>query len=216
MIYSQICLAGSTGLVGSQVLQKLIALNEVKQVQVLSRRHLHFTSPKVKNLVCDFDSLPQIQADAFICCLGTTLKTAGDKESFQKVDYEYVLNFAKIAEQANAKCLQIISALGADINSRIFYNSVKGKMEKEVSKLNIPLIEFFRPSLLLGERKEFRPAEIMSGSLMTLLNPILWGSMKKYRSIQSADVAQAMINSLSFEKTGVHFYESDLIQSLAN
>jgi uncharacterized protein YbjT (DUF2867 family) len=148
--------------------------------------------------------------------LGTTIKKAGSQEAFRKVDYDYVVNFAKVAEQVGAQKLLVISALGADSQSSIFYNRVKGEMEDTLRGLKIPQIEIFQPSLILGDRKEVRRGEELMQKISPVLNALLVGPLKKYRAISATDIARAMaIATLNFHP-GFHVYQSDHIQRIAD
>ena len=217
---TDICIAGATGLVGHELLLLLAHLDEVRSIKAVSRSPMGRIPPHVENIILDFDSLKQrqdvLKAGVFICCLGTTIKKAGSQEAFRKVDYSYVVNFAKVAEACAAQKLLVISAMGADAESKIFYNRVKGEMENELRKLKIPQIEVFRPSLILGERKESRPGEDIAQKLSPVLNKLMVGPLKKYRAIKANDIARAMaIATLNFHP-GFHVYKSDHIQRIAD
>lgn len=215
-----VCVAGSTGLVGQELLGLLEKIDMVKEVKALSRRPLGKLPAKIENFIVNFDQLQNLKsstkAQVFICCLGSTMKQAGSKEAFRKVDYDYVLAFARLAESVGAEKFLVVSAMGADSNSAFFYNRVKAEMEKALYKLSIPQIEIFRPSLILGERKDHRAGEGLAQKLSPLLDLILRGPLKKYRGIQARDIAKAMaLASVSFEP-GRYCYDSAEIQSMAD
>ncbi|MFV8259757.1 oxidoreductase [Bdellovibrio bacteriovorus] len=217
---TDICIAGATGLVGHELLLLLAHLDEVSSIKAVSRSPMGRIPPHVENIILNFDSLDQrkdlLKAGVFICCLGTTIKKAGSQEAFRKVDYEYVVSFAKVAEACGAQKLLVISAMGADAESGIFYNRVKGEMENELRKLKIPQIEIFRPSLILGERKESRTGEDIAQKLSPILNKLMVGPLKKYRAIKANTIARAMaIATLNFHP-GFHVYKSDHIQRIAD
>ncbi|WP_374035208.1 NAD-dependent epimerase/dehydratase family protein [Bdellovibrio bacteriovorus] len=217
---TNICIAGATGLVGHELLLLLAHLDEVRSIKAVSRSPMGRIPPHVENIILDFDNLEArqdvLKADIFICCLGTTIKKAGSQEAFRKVDFDYVVNFAKVAEACGAQKFLVISALGADADSSIFYNRVKGEMENELRKLKIPQIEIFQPSLILGERKESRKGEDFAQKLSPMLNKILVGPLKKYRAIKANTIARAMaIATLNFHP-GFHVYKSDHIQRIAD
>ena len=214
-----ICIAGSTGLVGRDILKFLNDENQVLKITTITRRKIESQLSKEINLNTTFDNLTDlnITADVFICALGTTIKIAKTKAAFRKVDFDYVVHFAKLAESVNAKKLIIVSALGANADSKVYYNKIKGEMEDCISNLKIPTIEFFQPSLLLGDRSESRPLEFFAKSISPLSNLILAGPLKKYRTISSCDVARAIaFQALKFEKSGVAKFESDQIQKIAD
>lgn len=217
---TDICMTGATGLVGNELLLLLGSIEHVSHVTALSRKPLGRFSAKIENVVLDFDKLANysssLKAHTFICCLGTTIKVAGSQEAFRKVDYDYVMEFAKIAEKAKAQKFMVISAMGANANSSVFYNRVKGEMERDLRALAIPQIEIFRPSLLLGERKEHRTGEAIASKLSPLMNALLIGPLKKYKAIAAKDVAKAMaLAALNFTE-GKFIYESDEIQRMSD
>lgn len=217
---TDICIAGATGLVGHELLLLLAHLDEVSSIKAISRSPMGRIPPHVENIILDFDSLESrqdlLKSSVFICCLGTTIKKAGSQEAFRKVDHDYVVNFAKIAESCGAQKFLVISAMGADATSGIFYNRTKGEMENELRKLKIPQIEVFQPSLILGERKESRTGEDIAQKISPVLNKILVGPLKKYRAIKANDIARAMaIATLNFHP-GFHVYKSDHIQRIAD
>jgi len=133
----------------------------------------------------------QVQ-DAF-CVLGTTIRTAGSQEAFRKVDYDYVVGLGKLCEKNRISKFLVVSAMGADASSGIFYNRVKGEMEKAIQQLNIPSVVIFRPSLLMGKRKEFRRGERFAQILMGGLGFLFVAGLKKYKPIQAETVAASMI-----------------------
>ena len=215
-----VTLVGASGLVGSDLLQILGYLDEVQSIKVITRRPVGKLMTHIENFVLNFDNLSAhkeaLKSDVFICCLGSTIKKAGSQEAFRKVDFDYVLEFAKIAEAVGAKKFLVISAMGANAQSLVFYNRVKGEMEEALRSLKIPQIEIFRPSLILGERKERRPGEEWAQKISPVLNRILLGPLKKYRASPARDIAKAMaIATLNFRE-GYYVYNSEHIALIAN
>lgn len=211
-------LLGATGLVGGELLSLLLADGEYRQVTVLVRRHLALTHPKLMQQIVDFDNLAKA-ADAFgaddvFCCLGTTIKKAGSQDAFRKVDYTYPLESAKLAWQKGAKQYLLITALGANARSAIFYNRVKGEVEEAIGRLTLNGFHIFRPSLLLGDRQESRLGEKIASTVMGPLGFLLAGPLKKYRGIPARTVAQAMLRTAKRDLTGHHAYDSDRIQEM--
>lgn len=133
------------------------------------------------------------QADHVFVTLGTTIKKAGSQEAFRRVDYDYCLLAGKTAEVTGAKVFSLVTAIGSDAKSSIFYNRVKGELEDAVSQLNIPKIRVFQPSLLLGNRNEFRLGEKVAEVVSTPLSFLLMGGLKKYRPIHGREVAEKMV-----------------------
>ncbi len=212
-----VCIIGASGLVGHELHQLLSQDENVESIHAISRKPLSTSLAKTVNEVVDFAQLSSlsIQAQVYICCLGTTIKVAGSPAAFSLVDYEYVLKFAQLAEKNGATKFMLISALGADANSKIFYNQVKGQVEAEIRRLKIPAIDIFRPSLLLGERTESRPGEKVAQVLSPYLNPLLLGPLKKYRAIKASSVAIAMRNRALDLRPGQNVFESNQIGQLA-
>ncbi|MDX1807556.1 MAG: oxidoreductase, partial [Paenisporosarcina sp.] len=182
------------------------------------RKALSYEHPKLDVLVKDFDTIEEKDIEVvhdFFCCLGTTIKTAGSKEVFEKVDLTYPVQLACMAKNRGVSHFLVISAMGANPNSSVYYNRVKGEMEKQLIELNLKKLSIFRPSLLTGDRKEFRLGERIGGKVMQVVNPILIGPLKKYRSIASQQVAFAMMQkALTRKATSVNIYRSDEIAAV--
>ncbi|MGF1638478.1 MAG: oxidoreductase [Cyclobacteriaceae bacterium] len=208
-------IAGASGLVGSHLVELLLASAHYNKVISLVRKPLGRSHEKLQEVVVDFDKLAAhkaaIKADAIFCCLGTTMKKAGSKENFYKVDFTYPYELAKIALENGARQFNLVSAMGANINSKIYYNHVKGEIEKVISDLGFESTNLFRPSLLLGDRKESRLGENIGKILSLILRPVMVGALKKYRAIHADNVAKGMINSALLEKKGLYVFESDII-----
>jgi uncharacterized protein YbjT (DUF2867 family) len=151
--------AGASGLIGKQCLYELLAEKEYIKVIALVRKELTIKHPKLEQIQMDFDQLVSythmFQADDVFCCLGTTMKKAGSQENFKKVDYAYPMALAKAALNNGARQFLIVTALGADKKSSIFYNRVKGDVEESLQLLDYPALHIFRPSMLLGEDRSF-------------------------------------------------------------
>ncbi|WP_199731791.1 NAD(P)H-binding protein [Cohnella endophytica] len=205
-------LAGATGLIGSYLLQRLLADSRYGKVIALSRRAIHASHPKLEVQAVSLDTLkdvaPTLRGDDWFCALGTTIKQAGSQEAFLRVDYEYPMALGEQAAATGAKQFLIVSAAGASPTSKIFYSRVKGEVERDLGKLELPRLHIFRPSLLLGEREKHRSGEKAWGVLMRGVNPLLLGSLRKYRAIHGDTVAEAMIRVANgtFEP-GVHIHD---------
>ncbi|MBC2606724.1 oxidoreductase [Pelagicoccus albus] len=200
-----VLLAGATGLVGSQLLELLLADERIDLVRCVSRRPLEVKSEKLESVVAGFDSIGELaelfEVDTVFCCLGTTMKKAGSREAFRKVDYEYPLSLARHARQAGVERYVLVSAAGADPNSRIFYNRTKGEVEASIEGLGFPSFDILRPSLLLGNRDESRLGEDLAKAASPLLNLILRGPLRKYRPMPSSKLA-AVMAELPFSPMG--------------
>ena len=211
-------IAGATGLVGNQLLQELIRGRHYHTITLLSRREVETNSKRVETLIVDFDDftaddLPE--ADDVFCCLGTTIKEAGSKEAFREVDYHYPLKLARLSLKRGAQQYLLISAMGADKHSRIFYNQVKGEVEDAVAEEGFKTLHIFRPSVLLGERDETRFGEKIAQVAMQGAAPLMVGNFKKYRPIEAYDLAKAMVHMAKKELEGNYVFESDKIEALA-
>jgi uncharacterized protein YbjT (DUF2867 family) len=183
---------GATGLIGKHLTIKLLASNFYSKIKVLVRKPLDINHPNLEQIVVDFNNLDtsKIVADDVFCCLGTTMKQAGSKPAFYKVDFTYPVEIAKAALANGAKQYIIVTAMGADEKSMVYYNRVKGEVEKALSDLHYPTLLIFRPSMLLGERKEPRLGEKIGKILM---NTISFLTPEKYKAIEGEKVANAMM-----------------------
>lgn len=191
-------IAGATGLVGSHLVQLLLKDTKITSVISVSRKSLNMGSPKLKEvLVDDFSKLSEytaeLKGDLYFSCLGTTIKVAGSKNNFRKVDFDAVINFGKVAKANNAKSLTVVSAAGANPRSPIFYNKVKGEAEIELMTLDIPVLVIFRPGLLIGDRKAKRPAEKLMINIFKKISPVLPNRIQKAIGTDVDLLAQRML-----------------------
>jgi len=213
-------LLGATGLVGGHCLELLLNDSAYGKVVALVRRPVSHEHAKLEQHVIDFDHLSDfaslMRADDLFSCLGTTIKKAGSKENFRRVDFTYQLDTARLASEQGAKQLLLISALGADPHSSIFYNRVKGELESAVSKLAFDAVNIFRPSLLLGERAEFRLGERVAELPMRYVSFLMVGPLAKYRPVHARFVAAAMLKIAKEQRTGVNVFESDQIRHMTD
>lgn len=206
-------IAGSTGLIGNQLLQLLLESHHYARVIAISRKPLEISHPKLDNIVFEFDRMsehhPKLQADDVFCCLGTTIKKVKTKEKFRKVDFDYPLELARITKANGAVQFLLVSALGADKKSGIFYNQVKGDLEEAIGELGFKSYHIFRPSLLLGDRKESRTGEDAGKVMFKYLGFLI---PARYKAIESIKVARAMEKIATQNQSGVHVYESKDLQ----
>jgi len=210
-------LLGATGLVGGRCLEYLLNDHDYEDVTILTRRILPVAAGRVRirQHLVDFDRLDQygeqIRADDVICALGSTIKRAGSKEAFHRVDFVYPYESAKIARENGAQHFLLVSAAGADPRSPFFYSRVKGDLENAVMGLGYQRVSIFRPSLLLGKRKEFRAGELF---LQMILGPFSFAVPGKYRPIPAQIVAAAMLQVARSDSAGIHIFESSAIGAL--
>lgn len=205
-------LAGATGLVGGFVLQHLLASNRYRQVVVLIRRAVDIEHPKLEQRVILFDQLQEMElpsTDDVFCALGTTIKKAGSQQAFRHVDLDFPLALATKALACEAQQFLLVSSVGANSRSSTFYLRTKGELEDAVSALPFDAIHIFRPSMLVGPRKEKRPGERAGIAVMKLLSPLLVSGFRKYRSIEADKVARAMVSAATIEGSGRRIYEYD-------
>lgn len=202
-------IAGATGLVGSHLVDLLLAGDTFASVVTLGRRPLDRAHPKLTQATVDFAaldaaSLPAV-TDAF-CALGTTIKKAGSKEAFRAIDHDAVLAFARAAKAKGAARFYVVTSLGADAGSLVFYNRVKGEVEEALRAVGFESLAIVRPSLLLGERTERRTAERIGTALANTFAPLLKPFAS--RPIHARTVAQALIVIAHDPPAGARVYES--------
>ncbi|MDP4663818.1 MAG: NAD(P)H-binding protein [Salibacteraceae bacterium] len=202
--------AGATGLVGTSLVEQLLLNPEVAKITLLVRKPTGVSNPKLTEKIIDFDTFSENalaqNVDAVFCCLGTTLRKAGGKEAFKRVDFDYVLKLAVYTQRQNIAQFHVISAKGSNQKATVFYNRVKGHMESELVKLDkIKSIYIYRPSLLLGDRGEFRFGEVVGTFFMKALSFIIPDSTK---AIKDHQVAKNMLSNAMNPKKGVHYVEN--------
>jgi uncharacterized protein YbjT (DUF2867 family) len=206
-------IAGATGLIGSQLLSLILEDDRYQQVKVLTRSSLNSDHPKMQNVVIDFDRLPtyadQMKADDVFCCLGTTMRKAKSRDAFRKVDFTYPLELAKLTRQQGTHQYLLVSALGANKRSTIFYNRVKGEVEEAIGQLGFETFHIFRPSLLLGPRKETRSGEDAAKWFYKVFGFLI---PNKYKAIDSAKVAKAMLHYANVNRPGRFIHDSQDLQ----
>jgi uncharacterized protein YbjT (DUF2867 family) len=199
-------IAGARGLVGHHLLELLLQDPSYAKVIALSRHQLTVQNSKLEEILVDFDELqtitPSLHVEDVFCSLGTTIKKAGSREAFRKVDFDYVVNVARFGLSLGARGFYVVSSMGANPQSRAFYLRVKGEMEEAVKALGYPSIGIFRPSLIVGRRRESRLGERVALWLAKLISPLLVGPLKKYRPNSAAAIARAMIRHAGHQSPG--------------
>jgi uncharacterized protein YbjT (DUF2867 family) len=212
-------LLGASGLIGGLCLRALLADQTYASIVLLNRRTLPLAAdPRLTQKTISFESLIANDfagaADVF-CALGTTMRKAGSKEAFRRVDLEYPLAAARMARQAGAKQFVLVSSVGSDPAASSFYLRTKGELDQEIGKLGFDALHIFRPSLLLGNREEFRRGERMIQAVAPSLNFVMVGGLRCYRAIAAETVARAMVAATRQGKSGSFIYEYDEIIRLA-
>lgn len=204
----KLLIVGATGLVGSEVLKQALADDRITSIVAPVRKPLP-EHPKLIAPVVDFGKLPVgedwWEADAVVCTLGTTMKTAGSKEAFRRVDYEYPMAVGRLAKAAGTPAFILNSAAGADVKSLFFYSRVKGEVERDLQSIGFDSLSIFRPGLIGGERNELRPGERFADLVLRLLDPVLPRGAK----INPASrIAEKMIQAALDRKPGTHVVPS--------
>lgn len=195
-------IVGATGLIGGFLFKALCEESSYSKVICVTRKPIDTSdfganAAKVHNIVADFDRLADYKeamiADDVFCCLGTTIKVAGSQEAFRRVDYDYCMDTARLTRANGAKHYLLVSAIGAKASSPVFYNRVKGELEKNLGEFKFPNLSIFRPSLLTGPRQEHRLGEAMGEKVMAVANLMLKGPLSNYHSIPGEQVARSML-----------------------
>ena len=211
---------GATGLIGRNLVFELLKSPHFSKVIVLTRRDIVIKHDKLHQILVDFEELENYQndmvADVIFCCLGSTKAKTPDPILYTQIDYDYPLTVAKIAKKNGASQYLLVSSLGANTNSSVFYTRLKGEIEVAISTIGFDSYSIFRPSLLLGSRNESRPLETITQYLMRVLNPLFIGPLRLYKAVKGVEVAKAMIKVAIAAKPGKQIILNDSILDLAN
>jgi uncharacterized protein YbjT (DUF2867 family) len=223
----RVLLTGASGLVGGEVLKRLLASGEPFEVVAPTRTPLALHSPRLRNIVYDSStaerradsglrrSLSGLKADIWICTLGTTINKAGNQAAFVAVDRDLVLKFAALSRALGARHAILVSSVGAHAKSGSFYLRVKAEAERGLAEQNFPRVDILRPGLLLGERGERRPGEAFAQRLAPLYNPLLMGPLARFRAIEASTVAEAAVNLARGAGSGWFIHEHRSLRKLA-
>ena len=204
-------IAGATGLVGNNILHQLAVRGDTPVA--IARRPIKDLPANAQLLEINFEQflingeLPQ--CDHLYLCLGTTIKTAGSRDAFRAVDFEYSLAVAKKAIQAGATGISLVSSVGADASSKNFYLKTKGQLEDAIKSLGFSSINIYRPGILMGDRSETRPLEGLGKIVFQVIDPLLLGYLSPYRSVQANLLASTMIDNADQSKGINYFYFKD-------
>jgi len=212
-------IVGASGLIGSKLLNILLHESYYDEVLILVRKELPVSHKKLVQLVIDFDKLQDhaaaITGHALFCCLGSTQKKTPDLAVYRKIDHDYTLKLAQLARQNGVDQYHLVSSIGANSQSSNFYTKMKGETEADIEKIGVKCLHIYRPSFLAGARNESRPRERFFLGLMKIINPLLVGSLRNYRSIPAETVARAMFNESIKKQEGVFIHYSEKIKLLA-
>jgi uncharacterized protein YbjT (DUF2867 family) len=212
---------GATGLVGRACLDLLLTDERCARIVAIGRREPAQSNPKLVVRRAALDTVEALDdptldtVDDVFCCLGTTLKKAGSQEAFRRVDLDYVVNAASFAKRHGAHHFLMVSAVGADARSRVFYSRVKGEAESAVAKLGIEFVSIFRPSFILGPREESRLGERLGMAMAAVLSFAMVDRLTKYRPIAATKIARAMLAVAATPTPGITVYEFDRMATLS-
>ncbi len=214
---------GASGLIGNHLVDELLKDHAFGHVRVLVRNQLPVIHDKLQQAITDFNNVDDYRekfgnGNIIFSCIGTTQKKVkGNNTLYEKIDFDIPVNAAKIGVSKNYTKFLIVSSVGANENSSNFYLKLKGKTENAISKFEFETICFFRPSMLLGERKELRRGEKILQAGMKFISPLLFGKLKKYRAISAINVARAMVRESKQNDPGIHYFEyKEIINLLEN
>ncbi len=200
---------GASGLIGGFVVEELLNDKDFKTVRVLVRRNLTLIHPKLQQEIVNFNDINDYTekfgvGDVIFCCIGTTQnKVKGDKVAYEKIDFDIPVNAARMGIVNKFKKYLIVSSVGANENSSNFYLKLKGKTENAMKQFSYQSISIFRPGQLLGKRNEYRSGEKILQAATKFMSRFLFGSLKKYHSINAKDVAKAMVKKSKKNDSGI-------------
>lgn len=190
-------IVGATGLIGGHCVRQALASDIYSEVIVVGRRKLNLAHSRLKQVVGELSNLDAllkgVRAEDVYCCLGTTIKKAKTKSAFKTVDFEYPLNLATLMRQNGSEHFCVVSSAGANARSHFFYNRVKGQLEQALQPLGYPFLTIMRPSLLTGDRDEYRLAESISATVGSLIKPLMKGVLLEVSPVEAEKVALAMV-----------------------
>jgi uncharacterized protein YbjT (DUF2867 family) len=211
---------GATGLVGRALVEELLQQEDFHQVRTFGRRTLPLQHPKLEQLTVDFTTPESfrdaIQGTTLFLALGTTIAKAGSQENFYQVDYTFTMQAAEMAIANGVSQVLLVSSVGADPKSSIFYSRVKGQIEQALRELPFATIHIFQPSILLGQRSESRPLEAVGQTISKALNPIFGSWMGRYQPVAGETVARAMVQCALQYKKGIFVHPSHQIHKLSS
>ena len=211
-------LVGATGLIGSYLLDELLNDPYFDTVRILIRRPLDITHPKLEKKIVDFNDSDSLlvavsNSEVLFCAIGSTMKKVkGDKEAYRKIDFEIPVKLARFCKMTGCEKFILVSSAGANSKSRYFYQRLKEETEEAIKSVGLETVHIMRPSLLLGERKEFRLGENIGKAVMTSLSFLI---PEKYKAIQGKDVAKVMIVLAKKNDEGIFVHENLEIRDLA-
>ena len=212
-------MVGGSGLIGSCLLSELRSSDEISDILLVARSASGISDPKIRELILNFDDLDshaeELKADIIFSCLGTTTGKTPDANLYRKIDLEYPLKMLHIGMNKGLKQFHIVTSIGADAASSNSYLKLKGELENSLKSSGVPSLHIYQPSFLKGERREKRPVEIIMNILSVIIDPLLIGPLKKYKSIKAKTVAKTMLKQSLKDLKGTFIYPSIQIQNLS-
>lgn len=206
--------AGYTGLVGRHLVDLLLGAPGYSAVKLVGRREPAQSHPQLETVLTELGDLGRLRqrlvADDAFCCLGTTIKAAGSRAAFERVDYHMVVDFARVARAAGAQRFFLVSSLSANPRSPVYYSRIKGRTESALREVGFETLHIVRPSLLLGDRPEHRAGEALAQRLAPAFNVLLPGPLQKYRAVQARDVAAALLELAGRDRPGAFVHSLPL------
>ena len=204
-------LFGASGFIGSCLLQELLNNADYDKVTIVVRKPLDIIHPKLTMLTGDLQTLPALQPvlvanDVFIA-IGTTKAKTPDKDEYYRIDHDFPVLAARIAKENGAASVAVVTAVGANAGAGVFYLRIKGEIERDILALDLPHTLIFRPSMLMGKRKEHRPLERFLINVFRVINPLFIGRLNKYRGIEGKTIARVMIDAAKSPSGKVKIYE---------
>jgi len=211
---------GATGLTGGMLLQQLLEDDRYEKIKLFSRNSVEINNPKIEEHLIDLFKLEEhkdkFTGDEVFCCVGTTKKKTPDHNTYTKIDRGIPVTAARLCKANSIDTFLVVSALGANPKSRVFYNRIKGKMEKEVLEQEIKNTYILQPSLITGERKESRSFEKVGKVMLNFINPFFLGTLRKYKSISAESIVRAMVAIANKPELDVERIPSDEIKNIAH
>ncbi len=211
-------IVGASGLVGNELLKFLLSGQEYAKIIALVRKPLNIKHPKLEEKIINFDNMADhkgfFKVNDIFCCIGTTIKKAKSRAEFEKVDVDYPVEMAKLSKEKQVEKFLIVSSMGANPSSRVFYSRMKGVLEERIKEIGLNSLHIYRPSLLLGNRKEDRIGENAGKLLAKKLLFAFAGPLEKYKPIEAETVALAMYKTAQRDVYGVHIYPSNEISKI--
>lgn len=214
-----VAILGATGLIGENLLSVLIRDDSYLKIKVIGRNPVVFNHPKIESSTINFQNREAFKnvlngSDMIFCCTGTTLKRVrGNMEEYRRVDYDIPVTAAEIGEEIKCSAFLLVSSVGANSKSNNFYLKIKGEVEDNIKSKAIPSVYFFRPSVLLGDRNEFRTGELIGKKLMSAASFLL---PDNYKPIHAKEVAQAMACAGREKLPGIHVLHYNEIKNRQN